>query len=94
MDDQNLERLNKTFNNPNETPRKMNSTRASFLISRYGAEERRSSLKDHYFKEVTAERGDRGLTSSKQYRVKKEAKPVEEGRKSVNLLHESKIAEK
>ena len=94
MDDQNLERLSKTFNDPKETPRKMNSTRASHFISSYGSEERRSSLKDHYFREATAERGERGLTTSKQFRVKKElAKPAdEEGKGSNNLPHESKVS--
>lgn len=49
----------------------MNSTRASNLISNYGSEERKSSLKDHYFREVTSERGERSLNTSKQFRVQK-----------------------
>ncbi len=53
MEDQNLDRLNKTLSDPREkeTPsKKLNSTRASNLISNFGTEERGSSLKDAYFK--------------------------------------------
>ena len=49
----------------------MNSTRASNLISNFGTEERRSSLKDQYFKEVNSERAERSLNTSKQFRVQK-----------------------
>lgn len=53
MDDQNMERLSKSFydSKEKESPsRKMNSTRGSNIISNFGTEERGSSLKEAYFR--------------------------------------------
>jgi len=58
LEDQNLERISKTIIDPKEskdTPSKrLSSTKASNLIQNFGSEEKGSSLKDAYFREVTS----------------------------------------
>lgn len=80
FEDQSMDRMNKTFQDPKERTiespiKRMNQTRASNLISNFGSEERSSSLKDAYFKEMHSERGER-----RTFRVlkKETAKPVSE----------------
>lgn len=65
-DDTNMERLNKTFYERNNSPKKMNSTRTTNFMSNYGtAEKVSSSLKEEYFKAQEKEKG------AKFFRVKK-----------------------
>lgn len=70
VDDAGLDRLNKTFFQKNSSrensPKKMNTTRATNFMSNYGtAEKNQSSLKDEYFRNGTADK------NSKFFRVKK-----------------------
>ncbi len=71
MDDTGLERLNKTFfekGSRQNSPKKMNTTRATNFMSNYGiAEKNSTSLKDQYFKSGTAQKGEKG---AKFFRVK------------------------
>ncbi len=73
VDDAGLDRLNKTFFQKNSSrensPKKMNTTRATNFMSNYGtAEKNQSSLKDEYFRNGTADK------NSKFFRVKKQIK--------------------
>ena len=85
VDDTGLERLNKTFyeKNRENSPKKMNSTRATNFMSNYGtADKNTTSLKDEYFKAATSEKG------SKFFRVKKELR-----KESVNDPEKERVKE-
>ena len=86
VDDTGLERLNKTFyeKNRENSPKKMNSTRATNFMSNYGtADKNTTSLKDEYFKASTSEKG------SKFFRVKKELR-----KESVNDPEKERVKER
>ena len=81
VDDNGLERLNKTFfvdRNHENSPKKMNTTRATNFMSNYGTAQKNSaSLKDEYYKPQSGS-GERGATF---FRDKKEARNINDPEK-------------
>ena len=77
VDENGMDRMSKTFydnRNPENSPKKMNTTRATNFMSNYGTSERNTtSLKDEYFKQ-----GQPGEKGPKFFRVKKETRNINE----------------